>query len=376
MKVAVVYRVVQGWRAPVFERLSNIYNLKVFYGCDFRGTKVVSLPGPHLFPSKEMFSIPVAFKNRSGNMLLPFSPFLFFELCRFKPDVVVCEGASNFLNNIFAFAYCKIFGKPMIQWGLGEIKGKKTGKVRRLLNPVIQSIERRADGIISYSSFGKLYYRSLGIKDEKIFVAVNVVDTDARLQQIQEFKTRTPDNVDDKDHFNIVFVGAMEPNKRVEVLIKALHQLSIESGNVHLHLVGDGVARPDLENLCMDLDVVDRVHFHGRVSGALAPKLCSMDVFVMPGLGGLAISDALCHGVPVLCGIGDGCEGDLVNGKNGMVLEDTEVDTLVKELRRLVDSPLLVSEMKKHAARTIDTYNINRYIDSISSAIKFVTAGK
>ena len=96
----------------------------------------------------------------------------------------------------------------------------------------------------------------------------------------------------------------------------------------------------------------------------------------MPGLGGLAISDALCHGVPVLCGIGDGCEGDLINGRNGKVLEDTEVSTLVKELRRLLESPSLVSQMKEEAAKTVDSFNINSYISSISSAIEFVESAK
>ena len=376
MKVAIVYRVVQGWRAPVFERLSEIYDLKVFYGCDFPGTKVVSIPRPHLFCSKKMFSIPIQFKRKSGNMLLPFSPFLFFDLCTSRPDVVVCEGASNFLNNISVFIYCKLFRKSMVQWGLGEIRGKERGTVRKLLDPFIQPIERRANAIICYSTYGKEYFRSIGVADEKIFVAVNVVDTDKRLREIREYDLLNAGSIRKDNNFNIVFVGAMEPNKRIDVLLKTLSQLSLEYKNVRLHLIGDGAARQELEKLCRDLEIEEQVHFHGSVPGPLAPKLRSMDVFVMPGLGGLAISDALCHGVPVLCGIGDGCEGDLINGRNGKVLEDTEVSTLVKELRGLLESPSLVSEMKKEAEKTVDYFNINSYINSISSAIEFVESAK
>ena len=109
VRVAVIYRAVQGWRVPVFERLSTENNIKLFYGCDFKGTKVISAKPPYKFDSKKLFSIPIAIKRPSGNMLIPFSPFLFFELLKFRPDVVLCEGASNFLNNISVFIYCKFF---------------------------------------------------------------------------------------------------------------------------------------------------------------------------------------------------------------------------------------------------------------------------
>ena len=138
---------------------------------------------------------------------------------------MVCEGASNFLNNIFVFIYCKLFRKSMIQWGLGEVRGKKRGTVRKLLDPLIRPIERRANAIICYSTYGKEYYRSLGIADEKLFVAVNVVDTDKRLREIRECDSLNAGCIRRDNNFNIVFVGAMEPNKRIDVLLKTLSQL-------------------------------------------------------------------------------------------------------------------------------------------------------
>lgn len=369
LSVAIVYRVVQSWRVPVFERLAEKYQLTVFYGCDFPGTKVVSKPRPHSFKSKKMFSIPIAIKREAGNMLLPLSPGIFFDLVRGNPDVVVCEGASNFLNNLFVFAYCKIFDKPMIQWGLGEIKGKKVSAIRKALNSIIQPIERRADAIISYSTYGGLYYRSLGISEDKIFVAVNVVDTDKRIQEVKSYLSTSECRNDNK--FRILFVGALEPNKRVDILIAAFSELSQKHSNIELHIVGTGSSIGDLKHLCSDLGITSSVIFHGSISGALAPIACNMDVFVMPGLGGLAVSDMLCHGLPVFCGIGDGCEADLIDGTNGMIIEQLDEVKIVDVLDELIKSPELLDNMKVNAAKTIDKYNIHTYVNSISQAIDY-----
>lgn len=369
LKVAVVYRVVQPWRVPVFERLCLIFDLTVFYGCDFKGTKVVSGPGPYKFNSKKMLSLPIAIKRKSGNMLVPVSFGLFFDLVKLGPDVVVCEGASNFINNIAVFLYCRLFNKSMIQWGLGEIKGRKASGVRTFLNFLIQPIERRADAIISYSTFGKNYYKSIGIDENKIFVAVNVVDTDIRLAQVYSY--RLANECAHRDSFRVFFIGAIEPNKRLDQLIGAVHTLAKMGKNIELHIVGDGSSYNQMVKLCKEFGIDYLVYFYGEVKGSIAHLACEMDVFVMPGLGGLAVSDMLCHGLPVICGVGDGCEMDLIDGTNGLIYEKLDQEHISEVLVDLINSPARLADMKRSTVATIEKYNIQNYIDSISKAISY-----
>lgn len=370
MKVAVVYRVVQRWRAPVFERLSAKYDdFKVFYGCDFPGTKVVSASEPYAFKSKKMFSIPISIRKKSGNILFPISLGLFFHLMRFKPDVVVCEGASNFLNNLFVFAYCKLFQKAMIQWGLGELKGAKNSLFRKTVNPLIKPVERSADAIICYSSYGTRYYRNLGIDEKKIFVAVNVVDTEKRFAEVNHYLSYS--RVDGNDAFKILFVGALEPNKKVDTLISVFFELSKKHMKIELHIIGDGSSKTALEALCSELGISQLVKFYGPIYGPLAPVICGMDVFVMLGLGGLAVSDMLCHGIPVVCGVGDGCEGDLIDGNNGVVMENIDKGKIFDVLDHLINSPEILDSMKKHTKSSVEKYSIHNYINSISNAINY-----
>lgn len=373
MKVAVVYRVIQGWRVPVFDRLSSNNKIKVLYGCDFKGTKVVSAEGDYKFDSKKMFSFPFKIRKNSGNMLVPFSPFLFFELIKYNPDVVLCEGASNFVNNISIFFYCKLYRKSMVQWGLGEIRGRKKSRIRKVLEPLIVPIEKRADAIVSYSTNGAKYYRSIGVSKDKIFVAVNVVDTERRRKEVESFEKVKPFSNKVSSSFKVLFVGALEENKNIEMLINAFSRFQAKFHNVELHIIGDGGYRSALEILVDSQGIDQYVKFYGRIQGSLIEKIHDMDVFVMPGLGGLAVSDMLCHGIPVICGIGDGCEADLINGKNGIIDDFLDEDKLFNYLIELMNSPDLVAEMKINALKTIEDYNILNYVEKINSALRYAT---
>lgn len=371
LKVAIVYRVVQSWRAPVFSRLSNKFDVKVFYGCDFPGTKVVSAPEPHAFPSKKVPSFPLMIRKKSGNMLLPISFGLYRELTEFNPDVVLCEGASNFINNIIIFFYCKRHKKSMVQWGLGKIKGRTDSIVRRVLNPIIQPIEKRANAIVSYSSRGAHYYESLGVEKEKIFVATNVVDTDSRLKEISNFfATNSKINVHG-NKFKMVFVGALEQNKRVDLLIRTVSNLRRKYPNISLTVIGDGSERLSLEDLATELEVNDIIEFLGKITGPLISYVYDKDINIMPGLGGLVVSDMLCHGIPTICSIGDGCEADLIDGSNGMLLDTITEDTLFDAISSIIDDENLLTSMKKSARNSIDKHNISNYVESISDAVYF-----
>jgi len=377
VKVAIIYRVIQGWRIPVFERLKEENEIKLLYGCDFKGTKVVSTKSDYSFNSKKLFSFPFAIKKSSGNMLIPFSPFLFLELVRYRPDVVLCEGASNFLNNISIFFYCKLYRKSMVQWGLGEIRGRKKSAIRKLLEPLIVPIEKRSDAIVAYSSEGAKYYESIGIPQDKIFVAVNVVDTDKRQNEIQHFEQlHNGDKNSPKSKFKILFVGALEKNKNIEMLINAFIRLQSKFDDVELHIIGDGAHKAALERLVVEKNIISSIVFYGSIKGPLINTINDMDIFVMPGLGGLAVSDMLSHGIPVICGIGDGCEVDLINEKNGIIDDSLDENKLFGYLAKLKATPELLSEMKVNAKKTILTYNISNYVEQINCALRRAVKGK
>lgn len=66
--------------------------------------------------------------------------------------------------------------------------------------------------------------------------------------------------------------------------------------------------------------MTDSIRFIGAVYDPekLGAYMNESTVYVLAGMGGLSINDAMTYGMPVLCSVCDGTERDLViDGKNG-----------------------------------------------------------
>jgi glycosyltransferase involved in cell wall biosynthesis len=371
IKVAVLYRVIQHWRAPMFKRISDIEDLDliVYYGADFEGTKVVSGKDFN-FKTKKLHTIKITGKAGSTNgRQMPYCPFLFFQLIKDRPDVILTEGASNFANAMQGFLYARLFRKKFIWWGLGRLRDKFYEKSRK--NDFINRIERKCDAQLCYSSYAKEYYNYIGIPDEKIFVAVNVVDTDRIAARTASEHFKNAKSI--RHPFTVLFVGALEPNKKVDTLIKAFGKFVEKRSDAQLDIVGKGSSYDSLKQLKEELNIKN-VTFHGQVIEGLETYYAKADVFVLPGLGGLAISEAMAYGLPVIASVGDGCEVDLIkNGENGFRNPELDEDDIVNYLCQMYDNPDLLEGMKKKSLEIIEQeHNVHTYINAISQAIHYV----
>ena len=376
LKVAVIYRVLQDWRLPVFERLgmNPCYDFMIFYGPDFIGTKVVSTKKSFRFRAIRVPSIRLKYQSTNGIVAMPISPLLFFFMIRHRPDILVCEGASNLFNALLSYFYKVIFRKKMIWWSLGRIEGRKFSKFRQVIERLVVYLEKHSDAIMVYSNYGRKYYQKLKIPDKKIFVPVNVVDTEARLMECAQYNKIALYQESHK-HYKMVilFVGALEKNKKIEILIKAFSKMEMRyPGKVKLTIVGDGSYRERLESVASSLNI-QHIEFTGKVIEGVNRYFLQSDVFVMPGLGGLAVSDAMVHGLTVIASIGDGCEKDLVTPETGILEKDLTEDRLFQCLVELFENPGRLPSLKKNAYnKIINQYNISTYMDEIYRCIGYV----
>jgi len=363
--VVILYRVVQHWRAPFFELLNKDENLdvSVWHGPDFSNSKLISTAKTFKFNKRKLFSLKIKLKTNNGKAFMPFSPFLFFSLIFKNPDVVITEGASNLLNSIQGFIYAKLFRKKFLWWSLGKIKNRSHGKVRSAFDNFIKYIERKSDAIISYSSRGKEYFLSTGVNEENIFVAVNVVDTEKIIKNLNKENYKSPFD------FTVLFVGALTKEKNIDTLIKSFDKLKDYGKSIGLLIVGDGDYRVSLEKLVEKLEL-ENVIFLGKRIEDNHLFFNAANLFVLPGLGGLAISEAMCYKLPVLCSIGDGCEVDLVTTKNGIIEEDMTKDNLAKHILWFYKNPSIVKEMSNQSYKIIESkFNTSNYVNKIKDAI-------
>lgn len=140
--------------------------------------------------------------------------------------------------------------------------------------------------------------------------------------------------------FNGLSVSRLEPNKRVDWILRAWSRLRMdEPCQVDmLHIVGDGSQAASLQALASELGVSRHVVFHGPVPDARFDEMfCSADIFLMPAAQGYGLPalEALARGVPVVVHRDSGVS-EILKATPWAEVIDEDVDQLAKATRAIV----------------------------------------
>jgi glycosyltransferase involved in cell wall biosynthesis len=133
----------------------------------------------------------------------------------------------------------------------------------------------------------------------------------------------------------IGYIGQLIRRKRVDVLIKAFHELDIASK--HLCIVGDGAERADLERLTASLGESARVTFFGYRNDRVA-LLKAFDLFVLPSeLEGIprCLMEAMGAGVACIASDIPGSRDLIESGATGLLFPPGDVAALTTEMGAL-----------------------------------------
>ena len=380
IRVAITYRVCQHWRTNAFRRLHARpdIDVTVLHGAGVPGTRVTNGKQLDGFNHVQMFTL----KKRGVDLV--FHPFIFFHLLRLRPDVILAEGGSNVFSNVPSYFYAWLTRTPTIWWTLGAMPGQTyEGFVRKVYRRIVVAQERASTVLLGYSSLALQYFKEMGFPKERCFRAVNCIDTDRILEGVDAArqnseKLRTELGLSGKKI--VLFVGILLASKKIDRLLRSFAETRKSVDDARLVIVGDGEDRSRLERLAADLGIEEDTHFVGRIVEGVQDYYQLGDVFVLPGLGGLAVSEALANSLPIICGIGDGCEVDLVqNGVNGFRIAsdvDEEVEAFISE--RLVEILSDDAKRQRMSEAAIDTiknkWNVHTYIDGIVTAIKYAAS--
>ena len=143
----------------------------------------------------------------------------------------------------------------------------------------------------------------------------------------------------------LLFVGRFDHVKGLPLLLEAFANLVERDPNLHLDLVGDGPETSDLEALARELELSERITFHGYHSQAeLRQDFALADVFVMTSFAEgipVVLMEAMAQGVPVVAPRITGIPELVEDGVSGLLYTPGAVDQLVERIERLlVDAEL------------------------------------
>lgn len=231
------------------------------------------------------------------------------------------------------------------------------------------------NGAVLYREDGVEILHSYGMDKKNIFVTYNSIVTKDTFNAISELNS---ENNIEYTPFNLIHVGRLVKWKRVDLLIEAISILKRKFPNISLTIVGGGEEKDSLVTLTNQLNISDNVIFKGAIYDEKELSKCFLKahVYVLAGMGGLSINEAMCHSLPIICSICDGTEKHLVfEGENGSYFESDNLDSLVLAIERVIANPELRLSYGKESRRIIEeeineNVVVQKYLecfDSISS---------
>jgi glycosyltransferase involved in cell wall biosynthesis len=150
----------------------------------------------------------------------------------------------------------------------------------------------------------------------------------------------------------LITVSRLVPLKGLDVLLKAMQYLTERQVAVEWWCVGDGPARPAIEQLAAELGQAERVKFLGSIPNG--PELFQLyqeaDIFVLPSLTeGISQSmlEALAHSLPTVASAVGGIPGVLTDQVNGLLVAPGDHVALAQALLKLVEQPSLAAQLQQ-----------------------------
>ena len=182
----------------------------------------------------------------------------------------------------------------------------------------------------------------------------------------------TPDNLDEtvyerfaipKDTPIISYVGRLDAEKHLPVLVKAFVRVKSVMPHLHLVIVGDGTERPVLKHLAHQLGVGHDVTLTGRVSDEDLVSLHKVGtVFAMPSpaeLQSIATLEAMASGQPVVA-VDAGALGELCQSeRNGFLVEQDNDEMMADGLLKILEDPALRQEMSQQSLEIARTHDLD-----------------
>lgn len=207
---------------------------------------------------------------------------------------------------------------------------------------------RRADAVFSSSRCSAEWCeRFHGLDKNRVPVIHTGVDT----------AVFYPRDVPKEVHPTIVFVGKIERNKGVDLLVDAACELACDFPDLRLRLIGRGDAElaRQLERHVASAGFADMLEMFGYVEHSQLPDhLSRAHVFAAPseyeGGPGFVYLEAMACGLPVIACSGSGASEVIRSGETGLLIPPRDRRLLVQALKQLFDDRGLLERLGRQAA--------------------------
>ncbi len=279
----------------------------------------------------------------------------------FGADVLLLEGTTNLINNMYLICLARLLRKKIIWWDAGYspmVRSARRKKIDKLVSIFVALTHQQ----IAYSSKAKRYMEEY-MSAHNCSVILNTIST----KYFHEIRDEVCNSVEayqiDASNIKLLYVGAIEKRKKVLELIELVKVLNSDIRRYSLTIIGDGDYLSTCKKFVYDNDI-NTVSFTGRITDneALKPYYFSSDILVMPGDGGLAIAQALLFGLPCVCTASDGTEHDYIDNERYVLNSFDELESFLVGFMEWYDRKTVSTAID----RLQDTVFVTSLVDVLS----------
>lgn len=295
-------------------------------------------------------------------------------ITRRRIDIIHCEEGAR--NAFYAYLLSRVTpARCIVHFHLGY---------GDWMSPPSRLAVKRADAIISVSSWTGREIRDDGVSPRRIFPVLNGIElSNWDPAGIDGVSIRRELGLQPRDPL-IVQVAQLVEWKRQRLVIEALPRVLERYPNARLLLVGAETARPPstgetytemLRKQVAAAGLEEQVIFTGR-RGDVREILAAADVFTLPSVGepcALALVEAMAMAKPVVSVRAGGTPELVDDGKAGLLGAPDDAEQLAANLLALIDEPERARRMGEYGRRrALDYFSVQRMAEDVESVYRFV----
>lgn len=285
-----------------------------------------------------------------------------------KPDVVVVRGYNAEMLGRIAALVAGVRKSVVWVHNIGDTKPR--GAVRRIADIALRPL--------TSAYFGVAYAQMPYLVDElhcppgKVRIIHNGVDPglfdckDDR-SALAEFGIAPGDPV-------VGIVAGLRPEKDHATLLRAARIVIDQIPRAHFVLIGDGVLRDDLEALCGELEISERVYFLGNRTDVVR-LLRAIDVFTLSSFTvecfPFALLEAMACCRPAVCTDVGGVGEILEDGVTGYLVPPLDPQQLSARLVELLEDPVAARRMGRAGRGRVESeFSLEMSVREAENAIE------
>jgi glycosyltransferase involved in cell wall biosynthesis len=238
-----------------------------------------------------------------------------------------------------------------------------------------RALYRRADAVVTYGPHVSAYVERVRGPRGNVFVAPQSVSASHFGQTVpEEAKASARERAGDPG-FLLLFVGRLEREKGVELLLEAWRRAGLEE-TATLAFAGAGPLRPEGPGVRV-LGPVDRDRLPAFYAAADALVLPSIRTATFLEPWGLVVNEAMHQGTPPIASdaVGAVAGGLVRDGRNGLVVPAGDADALAARIRALAKNPALREQLGAAAREDVEAFSEEAWVEGMRAALHAVGAG-